>query len=93
MAEKNDLLTAMDDAARELLKSVNVPTMEKGSEDEEAQPVDMKSRIAAFAAVTDYLAVKHKIQPTGASKNAIDRYRSAINGGIVHSYTLLRCLA
>jgi hypothetical protein len=80
MAEK-DLLDEMDTAARDLLKSVNGSTVGEVREGEAPQPVDIKGRIAAFEAVTNYLAVKHKIQPAGVGKSGIDRYRDRINGG------------
>ena len=86
MAEK-DLLEEMDAAARDLLKSANGVTVGEGREGETPQPVDIKGRIAAFEAVTTYLAVKHKIQPSGAGKNGIDRYRDRINGGATGSGT------
>ena len=79
-ATKNDLLDDMDAAARELLKSVNPPTIAADGTAEAAQPIDLKGRVAAFDAVTAYLMVKHKIQPTGAQRNGLDKYRSAING-------------
>ena len=83
----SDILTEMDAAARDLLKSVNGGTVEPVREGEAPQPVDIKGRIAAFEAVTNYLAVKHKIQPSGAGKNGIDRYRDRINGGAAGSGT------
>lgn len=76
-----DLLEDMDAAARELLKSITGHTIGDGSTDDKAQSVAMESKIEAFEAVTAYLAVKHKVQPSGAGKNGIDRYRDRINGG------------
>ena len=82
-----DILDEMDAAAQGLPKAVNGTTMEPVREGETPQPVDIKGRIAAFEAVTNYLAVKHKIQPSGAGKNGIDRYRDRINGGATGSGT------
>lgn len=81
MAKETSLLDDMDAAARELLSSVNGITITVDGPGAEPQPIDIKGRIAAFAAVTDYLAVKHKIQPAGAKKNGLDGYRATINGG------------
>jgi len=81
MAKESNLLDDMDAAAKQLLSSVNGTTITTDGPGAEPQPIDIKGRIAAFAAVTDYLAVKHKIQPAGAKKNGLDGYRTAINGG------------
>ncbi len=75
-----DLLDDMDDAARALLKAVNGNTVEPTGDTAKTQPPDLKGRIEAFEAVTSYLAVKHKVQPTGAGKSGIDQYRDRING-------------
>lgn len=80
-----DLLEDMDTAARELLKSVTDRTIGEAAPGADPQPVDLKGRIEAFEAVTSYLAVKHKVQPSGAGKNGIDRYRDRINGGASRS--------
>lgn len=76
----DDLLPDMDVAARELLKSVNGTTMTTGEEGQPPQPIDLKGRVAAFEAVTAYLAVKHKIQPAGVQRSGVDKYRDRING-------------
>lgn len=81
MAIESSLLDDMDKAAKQLLSSVNGITICADGPGAEPQPIDIKGRIAAFAAVTDYLAVKHKIQPAGAKKNGLDGYRATINGG------------
>lgn len=76
-----DLLDEMDAAAKELLKVITGNTMTDGQPVADAKSMPMESKIEAFEAVTAYLAVKHKVQPSGAGKNGIDRYRDRINGG------------
>ena len=80
-----DLLDDMDAAARELLKSITGNSIPEGTSDAKPQPVNLERGIEAFEAVTAYLAVKHKVQPSGAGKNGIDRYRDRINGGAAGS--------
>ena len=78
--EKLDLLDVMDDAARALLKDANGHTIEAAGDGSEPQPIDLKGRVAAFAAVTDWIVVKHKIRPEGAKASGIDGYRKRISG-------------
>ena len=80
MTGKTGLIDAMDAAAMELLKLGNGHTIGDPTSGEEPQPFDLKGRVAAFEAVTAYLAVRNKIEPPGAKSNGIDRYRNAING-------------
>jgi hypothetical protein len=80
MSKKTALMDEMEAAAIELLKSVNGTTMTAGDSGDQPQPIDLKGRVAAFEAVTAFLAVKHKIEPAGAKSSGIDRYRRDING-------------
>lgn len=80
MSKKNALMEEMEAAAVQLLKSVNGTTMEVGDSGGEPQPIDLKGRVAAFQAVTAFLAVKHKIEPEGAKSSGIDGYRRQIDG-------------
>ena len=75
------LMDDMDVAAKELLKSITGHTMGDGSSEPKSESVAIEGQIEAFEAVTAYLAVKHKIQPSGAGQSGIDRYRDRINGG------------
>jgi len=79
-ARGESLLADMDAAARALLQFVNPSTIGEGEPAAEAQPIDPKGRVAAFQAVTAYLAVKHKIEPAGNGPSGIDRYSRQING-------------
>lgn len=74
------LIAEMDIAATALLQSVNGHTMDTGETGSEPRPVDVKGRVAAFEAVTAYIAVRNKLKLEGAGPSGIDKLASRVRG-------------